>query len=252
MTMVDENALRQYAGVLETAMGRRAGETQIWAAIAAGAGGRAMVTNPEDVLLVAALAAVVAANESKSRIHLATADTAAADRLTAAFGMLGLEKIVCAPIETFVFTYLRGTGESRDFALVADTECSLLRDGNIPIIISKPAPEGTNLISPEIKIAADHQLVRGRDYTVQDGKIIVRDPKTGSLFPGRRFSGSLHTAIQTREGIPAQSDGEVVAQITLRDYFRLYLRLSAVVSIADARYQTEYGLAVTEAFSLPS
>ena len=199
---------------------------------------QAIIAPPDDIAIVAALAASVASGSAT--IDLAVPNTAQAKRLSDAFETLGLTKVTCATWEELIFGSLRGDRIAAPTTIVADSDGSLLRDADTPVILAMPHASGVESVTESSDAAP---LLRDRDYVVQGGEIVVRDPDTGNLLPGHRFSNGMHSALERREGLPLSTAADSAGQTTLRDYLRSCSRLIAIVPTADDRYRTEYGLA---------
>ncbi len=70
------------------------------------------------------------------------------------------------------------------------------------------------------------------DYVVQEGQVIIVDSFTGRLMHGRQWSDGLHQAVQAKEGIKIKAENQVLATITLQNYFLLYEKLSGMTGTA--------------------
>ena len=81
-------------------------------------------------------------------------------------------------------------------------------------------------------LKANYSMKNDFDYVVQDGKIIIIDPFTGRLMPGRAFSDGLHQAIEAKEGVEIQKETRTLATITFQNLFRLYKKLSGMTGTA--------------------
>lgn len=87
------------------------------------------------------------------------------------------------------------------------------------------------------------------DYVVKDNKVIIVDPFTGRLMPGRQYSNGLHQAIEAKERVSVNKESRVVATITLQNFFRLYSKLSGMTGTAlteEEEFREIYGLDVVE------
>ncbi len=76
-------------------------------------------------------------------------------------------------------------------------------------------------------------FIKDRDYVVKDGEIIIVDQFTGRLMHGRRYSGGLHQAIEAKEGVKIQEESKTFAQVTIQNYFRLYVKISGMTGTAQ-------------------
>ncbi len=90
---------------------------------------------------------------------------------------------------------------------------------------------------------------RDIDYVVKDGEIIIVDPFTGRLMPGRRYQDGLHQALEAKERVNVQSEMKVTATVTIQNYFRMYHKLSGMTGTAmteEEEFREIYGLDVVE------
>ena len=79
---------------------------------------------------------------------------------------------------------------------------------------------------------------RDRDYVIRPGKagrdeVIIVDPFTGRLMPGRRWSDGLHQAVEAKERIEIEKENVTLATITYQKYFLKYDKLSDMTGTAD-------------------
>ncbi len=87
------------------------------------------------------------------------------------------------------------------------------------------------------------------DYVVKDNKVLIVDPFTGRLMPGRQYSNGLHQAIEAKERVSVNKESRVVATITLQNFFRLYGKLSGMTGTAlteEEEFREIYALDVVE------
>ena len=85
----------------------------------------------------------------------------------------------------------------------------------------------------ETAIKAHALYKRDVDYVVKDGEVIIVDPFTGRLMPGRRWSDGLHQSIEAKEGVAIRKEDQTLATITFQNYFRLYKKLSGMTGTAE-------------------
>lgn len=85
-----------------------------------------------------------------------------------------------------------------------------------------------------------HQLLRAYtvytkdvDYVVTD-KIIIIDENTGRTKPTCRWEHGLHTAVEVKEKVRPQVDFEGMGTITLKNYFKLYQKVSGMSGTIDS------------------
>lgn len=84
----------------------------------------------------------------------------------------------------------------------------------------------------ENAIKAKALYIKDVEYVVKDGQVIIVDPSTGRLQPGRRWSEGLHQAIEAKEGVKINQETRAYASITYQNYFRLYPKLSGMTGTA--------------------
>jgi len=81
-------------------------------------------------------------------------------------------------------------------------------------------------------LKAQRLFKRDVDYIVKEGEVIIVDEFTGRLMFGRRYSDSLHQAIEAKEGVVIARENQTLATITFQNYFRLYQKLSGMTGTA--------------------
>jgi len=98
-----------------------------------------------------------------------------------------------------------------------------------------------------LALAALHKLQRDRDYLVRDGRVLIIEPTTGRIAPGRAWSQGLQQLVELKEGCAPSAQPVTVAQITYQRFFPRYLRLaglSGTATEARAELRAVYGLDV--------
>lgn len=96
-------------------------------------------------------------------------------------------------------------------------------------------------------LRAKELMRRDVDYVVKDGEVFIVDEFTGRILPGRRFSDGLHQAIEAKEGVPVKEETDILATITVQNYFRMYKKLAGMTGTAkteEAEFREIYGLDV--------
>lgn len=99
----------------------------------------------------------------------------------------------------------------------------------------------------ETAVKAQAIFERDRDYVVREGEVIIVDPFTGRLQPGRRWSEGIHQAIEAKEGVKIEKETRSSGSITFQNYFRLYKKLSGMTGTAatsSEEFLKVYGLDV--------
>ncbi len=87
------------------------------------------------------------------------------------------------------------------------------------------------------------------EYLVKNGEVLIIDPSTGRLQPGRRWSEGLHQAIEAKEGVTVQKESRTYASITFQNYFRMYPKLAGMTGTgmtSSEEFLKVYGLDVIE------
>jgi preprotein translocase subunit SecA len=84
----------------------------------------------------------------------------------------------------------------------------------------------------ETAVKAQAVFERDRDYVVKEGEVIIVDPFTGRLQPGRRWSEGIHQAIEAKEGVKIEKETRSSGSITFQNYFRFYKKLSGMTGTA--------------------
>lgn len=88
---------------------------------------------------------------------------------------------------------------------------------------------------------------KDKDYVVQNGEVIIVDPFTGRLQPGRRWSEGIHQAIEAKEGVKIEKETRSAGSITFQNYFRFYDKLAGMTGTAitsKEEFLKVYGLDV--------
>ena len=99
----------------------------------------------------------------------------------------------------------------------------------------------------ETAVKAQAIFERDRDYVVKEGEVIIVDPFTGRLQPGRRWSEGIHQAIEAKEGVKIEKESRSSGSITFQNYFRFYKKLSGMTGTAATsaeEFFKVYGLEV--------
>ncbi len=97
----------------------------------------------------------------------------------------------------------------------------------------------------ETAVKAKALYYKDKDYVVKEGEVVIVDPYTGRLQPGRRWSEGLHQAIEAKEGVDIQKESRTFASVTYQNYFRMYEKLSGMTGTAitsSEEFYKVYGL----------
>jgi len=110
------------------------------------------------------------------------------------------------------------------------------------------APENMELLHHVHQALKAHMCFKKDvDYVVQEDEVIIVDEFTGRLMPGRRYSDSLHQALETKENVTIEKENQTLATITFQNFFRMYKKLAGMTGTADTEaeeFQKIYNLEV--------
>lgn len=68
----------------------------------------------------------------------------------------------------------------------------------------------------------------GKQYVVEEGKIVIVDEYTGRLMHQRTWREGLHQAVEAKEGLNVTTPMETLARLSFQHYFRLYQKFSGL------------------------
>jgi len=80
---------------------------------------------------------------------------------------------------------------------------------------------------------AQHLLKRDVDYIVRAGKVELVDDFTGRVADRRRWPDGLHAALEAKEGVRQQPEGQILGSIALQHYLGLYPKLAGMTATAE-------------------
>ena len=96
-------------------------------------------------------------------------------------------------------------------------------------------------------IKARALFTRDKDYVVLNNEVLIVDEHTGRILAGRRYNEGMHQAIEAKEGVPVKAENQMLATVTLQNYFRLYEKLSGMTGTAETEageFMSTYKLGV--------
>ncbi|MBO1900629.1 preprotein translocase subunit SecA [Leucobacter weissii] len=96
-------------------------------------------------------------------------------------------------------------------------------------------------------IKARALFTRDKDYVVLNGEVLIVDEHTGRILAGRRYNEGIHQAIEAKEGVQVKAENQMLATVTLQNYFRLYQKLSGMTGTAETEageFMSTYKLGV--------
>ena len=67
--------------------------------------------------------------------------------------------------------------------------------------------------------------------------MIIIDEFTGGMIEGRRYSDSLHQALESKEGVQVKMENQTLASITFQNFFRMYKKLSGMTGTSETEAQ---------------
>ena len=79
---------------------------------------------------------------------------------------------------------------------------------------------------------ADKNYVVRENEQTGEKEVVIVDEFTGRLMSGRRWSDGLHQAVEAKEGLTPKEENQVLATITLQNYFRMFDKLSGMTGTA--------------------
>lgn len=104
----------------------------------------------------------------------------------------------------------------------------------------------------ETAVRAQSLYELDKDYVIKNSEVIIVDPFTGRLQPGRRWSEGLHQAIEAKEGVEIKKETRAVASITFQNYFRFYKKLSGMTGTAQTSAEEFYKVYELEVITVPT
>lgn len=75
-------------------------------------------------------------------------------------------------------------------------------------------------------------FLNGKQYVLQNGRVVIVDEFTGRPMPQRSWRQGLHQAVEAKEGLSLSDPAETIARLSFQRYFRLYRRLSGMTGTA--------------------
>ncbi|MBX3363551.1 MAG: hypothetical protein KF866_02190 [Phycisphaeraceae bacterium] len=89
-------------------------------------------------------------------------------------------------------------------------------------------------------LVAKHCYLRGKQYEVVDGRVVIVDEYTGRFLADRTWEHGLHQAVEAKEGVDVTADRETLARMSFQRFFRSYPFLCGMTgTAADATREME-------------
>ncbi|MFO0830876.1 MAG: hypothetical protein U0637_03425 [Phycisphaerales bacterium] len=127
---------------------------------------------------------------------------------------------------------LKGRGEHRARQFFEDA----VARGAQPIW--KATRRGEELLRQAL--VARHCYIRGQQYEIVDGKVVIVDEYTGRFLADRSWEHGLHQAVEAKEDVEVTADRETLARLSFQRYFRSYPFLCGMTgTAADATGELE-------------
>jgi preprotein translocase subunit SecA len=87
----------------------------------------------------------------------------------------------------------------------------------------------------------------GKQYIIQEGKVIIVDEFTGRPMPQRTWRQGMHQAIEAKEGLVISDPSETIARLSFQRFFRCFYHLAGMTGTAReaaGEFWQTYGLPV--------
>ncbi|WP_158861316.1 preprotein translocase subunit SecA [Lunatibacter salilacus] len=91
------------------------------------------------------------------------------------------------------------------------------------------------LIHSAINLALQARVLLHRDvdYIIKDSRILLVDELTGRVVEDRKWQNGLQTAVEAKEQLPIQSEGNILGSITIQHLMNLYPKLAGMTGTAQ-------------------
>ena len=90
-------------------------------------------------------------------------------------------------------------------------------------------------------LVARHCYLKGHQYQIVDGRVIIVDEYTGRFLPDRSWEHGLHQSVEAKEGLEVTADRETLARMSFQRFFRSYPFLCGMTgTAADAIPEMEH------------
>ena len=82
-------------------------------------------------------------------------------------------------------------------------------------------------------LVARHCYIKGHQYQIVDGQVVIVDEYTGRFLPDRSWEHGLHQAVEAKEGLEVTADRETLARMSFQRFFRSYPFLCGMTGTAS-------------------
>jgi len=137
------------------------------------------------------------------------------------------------------YTLSQALRQGRDFHCIPGERRVQITQSGKRVLRAACATRGDLLSIPAVHqhlatqaLIARFALLRGRDYTVEDGVIVLVDESTGRRTPDRQWSDGLHQMVEIREGLELSPSHSTIARISFQRFFPRYLHLCGMTGTA--------------------
>jgi preprotein translocase subunit SecA len=90
-------------------------------------------------------------------------------------------------------------------------------------------------------LVAKHCYLRGHQYQIVDGRVVIVDEYTGRFLADRNWEHGLHQAVEAKEGLEVNADRETLARMSFQRFFRSYPFLCGMTgTAADATGEMQH------------
>ncbi len=121
-----------------------------------------------------------------------------------------------------------------DLTRTGTEEVAKLCDG-LPGIWQSPRMRDELIVQA---ITAKELFLKGQQYVIKEGKVVIVDESTGRLMPDRSWRHGLHQAVEAKEKLEVTPPKDTMARVSFQRFFRMYRRLSGMTGTAwEARYE---------------
>lgn len=102
--------------------------------------------------------------------------------------------------------------------------------GDLPDPIWRATRRAEELVRQAL--VARHCYLRGHQYEIVDGRVVIVDEYTGRFLPDRSWEHGLHQAVEAKEGVEVTADRETLARMSFQRFFRTYPMLCGMTGTA--------------------
>jgi len=82
-------------------------------------------------------------------------------------------------------------------------------------------------------LVARELYLHGKQYVIDDGKVVIVDEFTGRLMPDREWRDGLHQAVEAKEALEINVPKDTHARISFQRFFRMYRKLAGMTGTAS-------------------